>query len=410
MVARPDNVLRLPDGRIMGYAQYGDPGGRPLFFFHGFPGSRLEAGRGDEAAERHGVRIIAPDRPGFGLSEFKPRRRIADWPDDVTAVASLLDIDRFAVVGVSGGGPYAAACAARIPDRLTGVAIVSGLGPLDAPAATAGMMAINRWTLALVRRAPWLARLPMAFARALVRRFPGRVVDILSYAAPPADRAVMARPEVRRMFVDDVRESFRQGSRGQAWEVALFARPWGFRLEDIRVRVHLWHGEADTTVPVSMGRYLAKAIPDCRARFYPDEGHLLLVDRIDEVHEALFPETVAAPAPDVTYHLTPADHYRSLPPDAPYVPEPFDRDGFIHCTDGIDNALAVGNAYYRDDPRDYLLLAIDKTKVTAEVRYEDEARIYPHVYGPLAPDAIIAAVPLPRAPDGRFLPPDHVPA
>lgn len=126
-------TLRLRDGRLLGYAEYGDPGGPALFYFHGFPGSRLEARLGDAVAARNGVRLIALDRPGFGLSHFKPGRTISEWPDDVVELADALGIDRFAVMGVSGGGPYVAACALKIPHRLIGAAMVSSTAPSDAP-------------------------------------------------------------------------------------------------------------------------------------------------------------------------------------------------------------------------------------------------------------------------------------
>ncbi len=281
-------TIRLADDRLLGYAQYGDPEGKPVFYFHGFPGSRLEAKLSATAAARRGVRIIALDRPGFGLSDFKHGRRIGDWPNDVTEAADALGIDRFAVLGVSGGGPYAAACALMIPQRLTAAAIVSGVGPINAPAATHGMSRQNRLLFGLARRLPWLARLPMSWIGRQARRNPERLLDTMSGELPESDKAVLARPEVKAALQDDIAEAFRRGSRGPAWELVLYGRPWGFRLEDISMEVYLWQGELDTLVPPSMGRYQARAIPNCRARFYPREGHLLVVDRIEEIQAALF--------------------------------------------------------------------------------------------------------------------------
>src|SRR5215475_3198278 len=113
-----DGVLRLADGRALGYAEFGDSGGEPFFYFHGHPGSRLEARFAESAATAAGVRIIALDRPGYGLSDWQPGRAILDWPADVTEAADLLGIGGFSVVGGSGGGPYALACAYRLPDRV----------------------------------------------------------------------------------------------------------------------------------------------------------------------------------------------------------------------------------------------------------------------------------------------------
>src|SRR4051794_20731127 len=121
--------LRLSDGRRLAYCEYGSPAGKPVLYFHGWPGSRLEAKLADPVAKKFNAKIIAIDRPGFGMSDFKPNRTLLDWPLDVCELADALGLDRFAVVGVSGGGPYALACARRIPERLTSVAVICGVGP-----------------------------------------------------------------------------------------------------------------------------------------------------------------------------------------------------------------------------------------------------------------------------------------
>ncbi len=278
---KPDNILRLKDGRLLGYAEYGDPEGKPGFFFHGIPGSRMEAQLGHAAAASLGIRMIAIDRPGYGLSDFKPGRTILDWPDDVVELAGALTIQRFAVAGLSGGGPYAAVCAFKIPERLTAAAIISGSGPFDAPDAREGMTRENRIMFGMARRFPWLMNVPYWL---LSRGSPDRIVSRITSFLREPDSSVVARPEVRAVLRDDEREAFRSGSRGAAWESVLLARPWGFRLEDITMQVHLWQGERDLNVPPAMGRYQAQAIPNCRATFYPDDGHFsLVVDRMEEI-------------------------------------------------------------------------------------------------------------------------------
>lgn len=294
---RADNVLRLPDGRLLGYAEYGDPAGAPLFFFHGTPGSRLAGRAGAEAAAQGGVRLVAPDRPGFGLSDFQPGRRLVDWPGDVVALADALDIDRFAVAGVSGGGPCAAACAWKIPERLTAVGLISGVGPVEEPAATEGMSRNNRLIFGLGRRAPWLLRPPMAAMGWLARRSPQRMLDQMLSDVPEADRRIVERDDVRAIFADDLPEAFRQGARGAAYEFALYTRPWGVPLEQIGIAVHLWQGEADVNVPPSMGRYLAATIPDCRARFIPGAGHFWLFDHLEEIFATLVPSEPGVAVP-----------------------------------------------------------------------------------------------------------------
>ena len=138
---RTNQQIKLKDGRLLGYTEYGAREGKPVFYFHGFPGSRLDwpFSDADDSATQLNARIIAVDRPGMGLSDFKPGRKILDWPDDVIELADALQVDHFGVLGISGGGPYATTCAYKIPERLTTTAIVSGMGPLEAPRIKEGM-------------------------------------------------------------------------------------------------------------------------------------------------------------------------------------------------------------------------------------------------------------------------------
>ena len=280
-------TIPLRDGRRLGYAEWGDPGGRPLLYFHGWPGSRVEGRLGDEAARAKGIRFIALDRPGMGLSDYQPRRTLVDWPDDVIQVAAALGLDRFAVLGISGGGPYAAACAWKLLERLTGAGIASGLAPVDVPGAIAGMSRRDQVIFRLVGRLAVLRRVLMAATAVSVRRHPDRVLERGVVAA--VDKKYLYRPDVRAILVESLSEAYRSGSRGPAWELALYARTWGFRLEDIRAPVHLWHGEQDANAPVTMARHLATAIPECQASFYPGEGHLHFVDRLPEILAAVCP-------------------------------------------------------------------------------------------------------------------------
>ena len=280
-------TIRLRDGRRLGYAEWGDPGGRPLLYFHGWPGSRVEGRLADEAAQATGVRLIAIDRPGMGLSDFQPRRTLDDWPDDVVEVAAGLALDRFAVLGISGGGPYAAACAWKLSDRLTRAGLVSCLTPLDVPGATAGMSRLNRLSFRLVGHVAVLRRILMAATARSSVRHPDRVLE--RGVAAAVDKEYLSRPDLRKILGESLSEAFRSGSRGPAWEMGLYARPWGFRLEEIRTPVHLSHGEEDANAPVTMGRYAASVIPECQATFYAGEGHLHFVDRLPEILDAVAP-------------------------------------------------------------------------------------------------------------------------
>jgi pimeloyl-ACP methyl ester carboxylesterase len=267
----------LRDGRLLGFSEYGARDGEPLFYFHGWPSSRLEAELLDHTAAEMGFRVVAPDRPGYGLSDFKSDRTIAGWAGDVVELADQLALPRFAVLGVSGGGPYAAACAAKIPERLKAALLVCSVAPLDAPDAIKGMVAVNRWLLALARTAPWLAqRIGTLCLRVIWRKgeqvLPKQIEDRL----PEADRAALADPNVRDTLIASSIEALSDGVAAAALDGFLYARPWGFRLEEISAPVWVWHGEKDVIVPPSMGHYLAAKIPHCHATFYPEDGHFSL--------------------------------------------------------------------------------------------------------------------------------------
>jgi pimeloyl-ACP methyl ester carboxylesterase len=280
-----DRTIRLRDGRRLGYAEWGDVAGRPVLYFHGWPGSRLEGRLADEAARAQGVRLIALDRPGMGLSDFQPDRRLVDWPDDVLQLAAGLGLERFAVLGISGGGPYAAVCAWKLSEQFTRAGIVCSLAPLDVPGVIVGMGRRNRLSFQLMGRVAVLRRALFASMAISARRRPDRLVERGVGAA--ADQKYLARPDVRKVLGEGLAEAFRDGGRGSAWEMGLYTRPWGFRLEDIQTPVDLSHGEEDANAPVAMGRFLASVIPECHASFYPGEGHLHFVDRLPQMLAAL---------------------------------------------------------------------------------------------------------------------------
>ena len=277
-------LVRLADGRRLGYAEYGDPRGWPLFFFHGTPGSRVMAGFAASQAQAWGIRLLAPERPGYGLSDPQPRRCLLDWPEDVRQLADVLELEGFGVVGVSGGGPYAAACAWRLPERVQVAGIVSGLAPPDI--LEQAHMWPQRLLAPLLRRSGLIQPFLTLVATAL-RRQPQRFLTALLPLVPKPDRAVLSRPEVRQLQIDGIIQACRQGTQATAQDLALFSRPWGFPLAEIAVPVHLWHGVQDRVVPVAMGRYLAAHIPGCQGHFLREAGHLWIFEGYKEVMQTL---------------------------------------------------------------------------------------------------------------------------
>jgi pimeloyl-ACP methyl ester carboxylesterase len=224
----------------------------------------------DSALKELGVRIIAADRPGYGLSDRKRGRALLDWPDDIVELADELQVSRFAVLGISGGGPYAAACAYKIGDRLTKVGVACGMGPSDSP----GMKDGVSWTIpgqgAITRR------IVLLLTSLGVRKDPDKFMSQSRETFSKPDKLLLEDLELSKLFVEGFTEAFRTGVGGATQEAALYPRPWGFELQDIAADVYLWHGDQDLNVPVSVGRYVADAIPNCTAKFHKGEGHLTL--------------------------------------------------------------------------------------------------------------------------------------
>jgi len=283
-----DQTMRLRDGRTLGFAEYGNPDGLPVIFFHGTPGSRLwSIPPWDDTTGP--LRIIAPDRPGMGLSDFQPGRRLLDWPDDVAQLADHLGLERFAVAGVSGGGPHAMVCAYKLPDRVIVAASLSGAGPFDGPDSLTGMHAGNRTLFRLAMAAPWVLPLLMWPSVRMMQRMPDRIGDNMMKALPEADRLVLQDPEIKRRAYDGGREAVRQGARGVVQEAKIFVQPWGFDLADIKVPVQIWQATEDRNVPVAMAERLGREIPNATVKILPDEGHMIFISHWDEIVAALVP-------------------------------------------------------------------------------------------------------------------------
>jgi pimeloyl-ACP methyl ester carboxylesterase len=274
------SLVRLPDGRRIGVRETGDPRGWPLLVFPGIPCSRLTPLPDVAATGEAGARAIVLERPGFGMSSPQPGRRIVDWPADVARVADAMGIDSFAIAGMSGAGPYLAACAIALPRRVRSVGMLGVVCPLDAPGVRRSMTLRRRLMYGVLPLAPYAVPLLRLLG-------PRGVQRVMSADVPDCDKAILAR--IAEPYAAMKRESFRQGPTAFATELALAAGPWGFRLEDIRVPVHLWHGELDVSTPVAMGRYLAATIPGCHATFVSAEGHFVAYAKWAEILAALAP-------------------------------------------------------------------------------------------------------------------------
>jgi len=268
--------IRSMDGRFLSFMSLGDSNGAPVMYFHGTPSSAAEArlfGTSDDIA-RHGLHLIAIDRPGSAASTFYRGRRILDWASDVGEVADKLGLDRFSVLGYSGGGPYALACAYAIGDRLTSVTTVSGTGPFDVPGAT-DAIAPDSWRfMQLARARPFASRAVSGVMGLMARWAPQRMIAQAMRALPDPDAAVLREPDLAAAFVRMVYETTHGSPRGAQHDTALMISPWGFDPAAITGRVTVWHGTEDRNAPPAMARWLASRIPDVELHWLDGEGHV----------------------------------------------------------------------------------------------------------------------------------------
>jgi len=286
--ATADREIQLSDGRYLAYLDDGDPQGTPVFCFHGMPGSRLDYRGCGAIAKALGIRILAPDRPGFGRSDFQPERRVLDWPDDMTALADALGFGRFAVFGCSAGTVYAAACSYKLGGRVSAVGLAAIVAPPDAPHAAVLISGPNRRAETLARWTDWsLWRFLNALGARIIREVPDEWLERIADRLSESDRQLLDCQNPSADTLEAIREPVRAGGDGYAWEMRVLARPWGFEPHEIGVKVHLWHGEQDRLSPVAAARYWARELPHCQATFFPDEGHLLLGRHCHEMLAAM---------------------------------------------------------------------------------------------------------------------------
>lgn len=272
--------VKLPNGRCLAYTEYGDPAGPLVIYFHGTPGSRLEAGLIADEVAASGVRLVAVDRPGVGRSTYQSGRRILDWPCDVERLAAALGYAEapFGILAVSGGAPYAAACARDLPHRLTHVTIVSGHAPPCAPCVCPGN---QDQLIALVAKRPRLSNVVFGFLAKRLRKRPDKIVQRMTAGWSADDRRlVLCDPRLKRMLIANLKEATRCGPQGAVTDIRLLGSCWGFRLCEVQgVGVSIWQGGCDRISTPSMGRYFHEQIAGSEFTLDPDAGHVTVLKR-----------------------------------------------------------------------------------------------------------------------------------
>ncbi|QDT75143.1 alpha/beta fold hydrolase [Lacipirellula limnantheis] len=273
-----EGQVRLPGGRRIGYAEYGDRSGPLVFYFHGTPGSRVEAGLIAEEATAAGIRLVALERPGIGLSDYQAGRQILNWPADVASAAQALGYGgtSFGIVGLSGGAPYALACVRCMPERLTHVAVVSGHTPLCPSGAPAGE---QDKLIAWVGRRPRLATLAFRVAGNQLRKHPKFVLHKVAASWAESDRQlILCNAEYYAAFNQTLLEATRCGPAGIVADVTLLGSDWGFRLRALPpAAVSFWQGGCDPIAPPAMGHYFQQNVAGSELTIDPRAGHLTML-------------------------------------------------------------------------------------------------------------------------------------
>jgi pimeloyl-ACP methyl ester carboxylesterase len=279
-------IIRTPDGRRLAVSQRGDPDGAPVMLFHGTPGSRLGPVPSSMTLHASGIRLLTFDRPGFGESDRQPGRSVASVAADASTVADALGIARFAVLGRSGGGPHALACAALLPDRVTRAAAMVPLAPRDAMGSTTwftGMTSgnVEAYTQALTD--PDALRRSLDERAASIRADPASLLANIDEGLEPTDRAVIRQANIRHELVSSYAAAVARSADGWYDDALALAAPWGFDPADIRVPVYLWHGAEDRFSPVSHTRWLGERIPTATVDLEARASHFSALLRMPQV-------------------------------------------------------------------------------------------------------------------------------
>ena len=277
-IARPklEGNIAVGDDRQLGFAEFGDPHGRAIFWLHGTPGARRQIPTEARIyAEENHIRLIGIDRPGIGASTPYQYHAVVEFAEDLHTVADTLGIDKMAVIGLSGGGPYALACGAAMPDRVVAVGVLGGVAPTSGPDAIGGgVVALAPWAAPLLR----VAGLPIRWAAValvrMVRPFAEPAVYMYARISPEGDRRLLVRPEFKAMFLDDLLNGSRKQLSAPFADVIVFAKDWGFRLDEVKIPVRWWHGDADHIVPFAHGQHVVSRLPDAELTTLSGESHL----------------------------------------------------------------------------------------------------------------------------------------
>lgn len=279
-------LMELPDGRRISYREYGRPNGFPLIFLHSSFGSHLEARHiTHRACVEQGVRVIAPNRPGFSYSDPSPDRAIVDWVDDIAALADHLDLDQFHVYGHAIGGIYAWAIGARLPDRVKKLLIVSSSIEARTAEDWAQKTTLYRFAEKLARDWPSGYRLMFNIMVKGFLKNPTKLFKTFMQDLVPEEVQLFKSELFCQQLVDQINDGHRQGGYHSAQDVILAMREWEYLLDEIKAPTHIWHGTEDRHVPYSLGKKLAERVPHSEFFSVPGASHFMIYRNFDRILE-----------------------------------------------------------------------------------------------------------------------------
>ena len=268
----------LSGRRILGYNQYGDLNGFPIFALHGLPGSRIWFKDDDEVSKSLGIHLITVDRPGFGISDQQKKRTILDFSDDIQELANSLGFNKYSVLGISGGGAYAAALAYRYPDSMQKCGLISSVSPFENGKPPKDMASENKVVFTLSKRFPWLMKFLLNQQKMMIEKQPDRYIESIMTNTKhlcEADKIIMEKKENAEFILTHTKEAFKNGVQGTVSEAKLFTRNWGFNAKDIKIPIEIWHGTEDTLSPISSIKKFANEAQNSKNNFIEGRGHFL---------------------------------------------------------------------------------------------------------------------------------------
>ncbi|MFN2143897.1 MAG: alpha/beta fold hydrolase, partial [Anaerolineales bacterium] len=275
----------LPNGAKLAYAEFGDLSGKPMFYFHGSPGSRLEGRLFEQAAKQKGLRLIAPERPGMGSSNFQPGITWLEQADQIGLLADNLGLGQFAVMGYSGGGTLAQTCAYVLSDRVTNAILVGSWAPISGNPDLFELLApLDKFFYRVGKNTPALFNLPFYMFLFAARHLSTKgFLDSFKSSMSTVDWEMAQEEGFGAFLQEDLVAAFSQGVRGPGYDALIQYADWGFKISEIKAPVHILHGTEDKFAPYPFAEYLHQQIPGSQLHTYPGDGHFAIHHRVAEV-------------------------------------------------------------------------------------------------------------------------------